>query len=197
MHIQGRIRILTKSRSLALACSAMLALGACEGSREAPTEHTLAEMAWARAALERNPNLEVVATDSDAGVFTVRDMSERRGACGESGRTGRCADRAAFRRARRSLLLTRSCRRTQCRGRTSASAPSLRRCVRPIGREATSASDRCRAAELHHRTDRQPGQGQRPRGKHRLGGRGAGERRPPRARPVSAPSSRSSAKASA
>lgn len=75
MRIQGRIRILTKSRSLALACSAMLALGACEGSREAPAEQTLAEMAWARAALERNPNLEVVATDSEAGVFTVRDRS--------------------------------------------------------------------------------------------------------------------------
>ena len=75
MRSQGRIRILTKSRSLALACLAMLALGACEGSREAPAEHTLAEMAWARAALERNPNLEVVATDSDAGVFTVRDRS--------------------------------------------------------------------------------------------------------------------------
>jgi hypothetical protein len=53
----------------------MLVLGACEGSRETPAEQTLAEMAWARAALERNPNLEVVATDSDAGVFTVRDRS--------------------------------------------------------------------------------------------------------------------------
>jgi hypothetical protein len=58
--------------SLALACAALLALGACEGGRESPAE-TRAEMAWARAALERNPNIEVVATDSETGVFTVRD----------------------------------------------------------------------------------------------------------------------------
>jgi hypothetical protein len=75
MRIQGRTRILTKSRSLALACSGILALGACGQSSEAPAEQTRAEMAWARAALERNPNLEVVAADSDAGVFTVRDLS--------------------------------------------------------------------------------------------------------------------------
>ena len=72
MRIQGRIPILTMSRSLALACAALLALGACDGNRESSAE-TRAEMAWARAALERNPNIEVVATDSEAGVFTVRD----------------------------------------------------------------------------------------------------------------------------
>ena len=32
-------------------------------------------MAWARAALERNPNLEVLAADTAAGVFTVRDRA--------------------------------------------------------------------------------------------------------------------------
>jgi hypothetical protein len=72
MRIQGTIPILTMPVSLALACAALLALGACEGGRESPAE-TRAEMAWARAALERNPNIEVVATDSEAGVFTVRD----------------------------------------------------------------------------------------------------------------------------
>jgi hypothetical protein len=71
MRTQGRIPN-RKSCSLALACAALLALGACEGGRESPAE-TRAEMAWARAALERNPNIEVVATDSEAGVFTVRD----------------------------------------------------------------------------------------------------------------------------
>ncbi len=74
MRSQGRIRILTKSRALALACSGLLALGAC-GSHETPAQKTRAEMAWARAALERNPNLEVVAADPDAGVFTVRDKA--------------------------------------------------------------------------------------------------------------------------
>jgi hypothetical protein len=32
-------------------------------------------MDWARNALERNPSIEIVATDSDAEVFTVRDKS--------------------------------------------------------------------------------------------------------------------------
>ena len=75
MRSHGRIRLLTRSRSLALACAALLALGACEGSHESPAQQTRAEMAWARAALERNPNLEVVAADPDAGVFTVRDKA--------------------------------------------------------------------------------------------------------------------------
>ena len=72
MRTPGTIQILTMPVSLALTCAALLALGACEGGRESPAE-TRAEMAWARAALERNPNIEVVATDSEAGVFTVRD----------------------------------------------------------------------------------------------------------------------------
>ena len=72
MRTPGTIPILTMPVSLALSCAALLALGACEGGRESPAE-TRAEMAWARAALERNPNIEVVATDSEAGVFTVRD----------------------------------------------------------------------------------------------------------------------------
>ena len=72
MRSPGTIPILTMPVSLTLACAALLALGACEGGRESPAE-TRAEMAWARAALERNPNIEVVATDSEAGVFTVRD----------------------------------------------------------------------------------------------------------------------------
>lgn len=32
-----------------------------------------AELEWARAALLRNPNIEIVATDAQAGVFTLRD----------------------------------------------------------------------------------------------------------------------------
>ena len=72
MRTPGTIPNLTMPVSLALACAVLLALGACEGGRDSPAE-TRAEMAWARAALERNPNIEVVATDSEAGVFTVRD----------------------------------------------------------------------------------------------------------------------------
>lgn len=52
---------------LRLACVAsLLGLAAC--SRTADDE-----MQWARAALERNPDIEIVATDSNAGVFTIRD----------------------------------------------------------------------------------------------------------------------------
>jgi hypothetical protein len=72
-------------RPLPLACTALLALAACGQDRNppAPTASTAPaplaataappEMAWARAALERNPNLQVLAADTTAGVFTVRD----------------------------------------------------------------------------------------------------------------------------
>jgi hypothetical protein len=74
-------------RPLPLVCTTMLALGACGQDRNppAPTVSTAppastattasSEMAWARAALERNPNLEVLAADTAAGVFTVRDRA--------------------------------------------------------------------------------------------------------------------------
>ena len=56
----------------ALACAAVLALAACErapkGGGTLPTNCN-----WARAALERNPQIEVVASDSETGVFTIRD----------------------------------------------------------------------------------------------------------------------------
>jgi hypothetical protein len=45
---------------------AMLSIAAC-----AKQENT--ELQWARAALQRNPNIEVIATDELASTFTVRD----------------------------------------------------------------------------------------------------------------------------
>nr|PZN81069.1 MAG: hypothetical protein DIU56_01480 [Pseudomonadota bacterium] len=44
----------------------LLGLAACTRTSES-------EMQWARAALERNPDIEIVATDADSGVFTIRD----------------------------------------------------------------------------------------------------------------------------
>ena len=41
-------------------------------SERQPASSDTAELAWARAALERNPQLEVVATDTTARTFTVR-----------------------------------------------------------------------------------------------------------------------------
>ncbi|MGH8187941.1 MAG: hypothetical protein ACREUC_15385 [Steroidobacteraceae bacterium] len=59
---------------LALACAAILTLAACDRAGETAAPSTAAtEISWARAALERNPRLEVVASDAAAGVFTVRD----------------------------------------------------------------------------------------------------------------------------
>lgn len=63
------------------AIAASLALAACGGGREpppaataaSPADRASAEMTWARAALERNPALEVLAADPATGVFTVRD----------------------------------------------------------------------------------------------------------------------------
>ena len=76
-------------RSAVAVSTAVLALAACDrisdntsaAKNPAPanTATTAAEasneLAWARAALQRNPDLEVVATDSQSGVFTVRVKS--------------------------------------------------------------------------------------------------------------------------
>lgn len=68
------------SPSFAIAIAAGLALAACNKS-EAPKSATAAtanaatpsaDIAWARAALERNPELEVIALDPQSGVVTVK-----------------------------------------------------------------------------------------------------------------------------
>jgi len=59
-----------KTRMTLLAGSlALLVLSACGKQERAH------EVEWAKAALARNPALEVIATDETAGVFTVRDTS--------------------------------------------------------------------------------------------------------------------------
>jgi hypothetical protein len=55
--------------ALGLATASLLLLSACD------RQERVREVDWARAALARNPTLEVVATDEAAGVFTVRDTS--------------------------------------------------------------------------------------------------------------------------
>jgi len=68
------------SPGFAIAIAAGLALAACDRG-EAPKSTTVAaanaatptvDIAWARAALERNPELEVVAVDPQSGVVTVK-----------------------------------------------------------------------------------------------------------------------------
>ena len=71
MHAHSQVRFPTGA--LVVACSAVLFLAACQQSRAPGGAQGITEIAWARMALERNPNLEVVATDIQAGVFTVRD----------------------------------------------------------------------------------------------------------------------------
>lgn len=69
------VRIL--SPNAAFACVALLTLTACQRSVEQAetTAQAANELAWARAALERNPQIEVVASDTQARVFTLRDRS--------------------------------------------------------------------------------------------------------------------------
>jgi hypothetical protein len=56
-------------RALAVpVCAALLCMSAC--TRSAPDQ-----MAWARAALERNASIEIVATDPQTRSFTVRDKA--------------------------------------------------------------------------------------------------------------------------
>src|SRR5262245_48824588 len=75
-------RLISPSAGLALATA--LALAACNrgdapksepAAAAAPGATVTAELAWARAAVERNPDLEVVATDPQSGVVTVRHRS--------------------------------------------------------------------------------------------------------------------------
>ena len=78
------------SPSVGLAVVAVLALAACNrgeapksatvaAAAEAPSTsanaNATAEMAWARAAIERNPDLEIIATDPLTGVVTVKHRS--------------------------------------------------------------------------------------------------------------------------
>ena len=72
------------SPSFALAVAAGLALTACNKGDEpksasvaatASAATQSADLAWARAALERNPQLEVLAVDPQTGVVTVKNRS--------------------------------------------------------------------------------------------------------------------------
>ncbi len=69
-----QIESLVKSRlRKTLLASCVLLLAACQQEQAAPPAAQDSAMDWARAALERNPQLELVAADPDAQVFTVRD----------------------------------------------------------------------------------------------------------------------------
>jgi hypothetical protein len=72
MNRRRRIRFPIRATALALLAGATLA--ACGRTEVPPAAPTADEMSWARAALERNPKLEVLAVDADAKVFTVRDL---------------------------------------------------------------------------------------------------------------------------
>lgn len=57
-----------------LACASLaVGLAACEQRAQVAQPNDNAQMEWARAALERNPHVEVVAGDPEAKVFTLRD----------------------------------------------------------------------------------------------------------------------------
>lgn len=58
--------------SLLVACTALLALAGCEQQSTAVKTQTSEEFEWARAALQRNPALEVIAADTQAESFTVK-----------------------------------------------------------------------------------------------------------------------------
>lgn len=62
---------------LTLSCIALAVLSACNrGGNEVPAIPTEpAELTWARSALERNPQLEVLASDAQTRVFTVRNRA--------------------------------------------------------------------------------------------------------------------------
>jgi hypothetical protein len=72
MRVQVDHGFAARGRGVVLTACSLLALAACQRNTGG---ESAAELAWARAALERNPGLEILATDSQAGVFTVRDRA--------------------------------------------------------------------------------------------------------------------------
>lgn len=72
-----RPAVFSLTSRVALSCIALAVLSACnrepDQSALLPTEPV--ELTWARAALERNPRYEVLASDAQTRVFTVRDRS--------------------------------------------------------------------------------------------------------------------------
>jgi hypothetical protein len=70
MDARLETRVPATFRRTLLISAALLVLAACQRGDDSANSQ---QMAWAKDALERNPNLEIVATDAAAGVFTVRD----------------------------------------------------------------------------------------------------------------------------
>ena len=70
MDARLETRVPATFRRTLLISAALLVLAACQRDDDSANSQ---QMAWAKDALERNPNLEIVATDVAAGVFTVRD----------------------------------------------------------------------------------------------------------------------------
>lgn len=66
------------SPSVAVAIAAVLGLAGCnrdDAVQESEPTPATAQIAWARAALERNPQLEIIASDPQTGVLTVKHRS--------------------------------------------------------------------------------------------------------------------------
>lgn len=59
--------------SILLTCAALCALAACQRPDTPLPQGDRGDFDWARTALERNPQLEIVAADADSGIFTVRN----------------------------------------------------------------------------------------------------------------------------
>jgi hypothetical protein len=77
MSIVTRSAARSLTSRLALSCIALAVLSACNRGPEPaamlPSEPP--ELTWARAALERNPRYELLASDTQTRVFTVRDRA--------------------------------------------------------------------------------------------------------------------------
>lgn len=50
----------------------LVAIAGCDQEAQSPAAASTDEFAWARTALQRNPNIEVLAADAHGGVFTVK-----------------------------------------------------------------------------------------------------------------------------
>ena len=74
MDAKLETRVPATVRRLLLAGTVLMLLAGCQGADDSLHSQ---QMTWAKAALERNPNLEIVATDDSAESFAGRDRRTR------------------------------------------------------------------------------------------------------------------------
>lgn len=149
---------------LALCCIALAMLSACNrsGEQTAMIPPEPGELTWARNALERNPRYEVLASDTQTRVFTVRDRTT--GLVETIGVNDLAAAPIAQLKAAASASSSSTPasaaeqRSTPMPATASTSATPTEQLAQVVDNSPAAAAERARAAEANYTIDRTGGQ---------------------------------------